>query len=358
MRQWAWTVLAIAACGDGHGGVPIDGAVLDTAPSEMPIDAPPAYLVPFSALIDFGGVLVNRTSGERVVAFTNTTIHDTAPLSLALAGASPGVFQVVSTTCTGVLAPAASCIANVVLSPISTTTVTAALVLTDGVATATATVTGIGTLQTGIAISPTSHDFGYPPPGITITGSFTVSNTGNVTTEPLALSLSNSTDFFVIDDTCSNVPLGDQETCMITVLFRSYTVGVQSSSLDVTAGAVGPITASLFANCCAPPRFYVTPATQAFGTVSVGDVSIPHDFTLHNDWPQPTSAIMVSVLGNDPADFIVVADTCNAQIVAAHATCTISVAFRPTATGSRSASVSAFATAGGAAESALSGVGQ
>lgn len=365
MRSWGrgWVIVAVAAaCGDSRGAqVPADGdvvidAVIDAVSDAPSLDAPPGYLVASPVMLDFGGVLVNRASPERVMTFTNTTFQASGPLALTLAGASPARFQIVSTTCTGVLAPAASCSAHVVFSPTAANAVTAKLALTDGIATVEGTVTGSGTFQAGLVISPGVHDFGYQPPIEPVTTTFTVSNAGNVATDPLALAITglDSPDFTIDADTCTNVSLADMATCTVDVTFQGHTPGSRVAALGVTAGAVGPVEASLLGGCCAPPRFYLAPSFETFGTVDVGQTGTTHDLTLTNGWSHAIGPISVMLTG----DFIKVADACDGQILAGHATCTISLAFRPTATGTRTGSISAYALSGSPGTSTLSGVGQ
>jgi len=111
-----------------------------------------------------------------------------------------------------------------------------------------------------------------------------------------------------------------------------------SASIAVTAGSANA---------------RLSPAALSFGSVNVGGASA-QNVVLTNSGAAPLTGIAVSVTGADAADFSQT-NTCGAS-VAAGATCTISVTFRPAAAGGRSATLN---VASGATKltAALSGTG-
>ncbi len=303
-------------------------------------------------MVDFGGVLVGRTSPERTMTFTNMGSTSSGALHLALA-ASPAGFAIVSTTCMGVLAPAASCTASLTFSPTTMASLVTSLALSDGVATSTGTLTGTGTGQSEIAISPTGLDFGHVPPDVTLPKTVTVTNIGNVPTAPLALALGGG-EYTLVSDTCTNTSLGDGATCTVGVVFHPTAPGVRSGALTATAGVVGPVTTPLVGSCCAPPPLTLLPSVAAFGTIAVGSASPAQSVTFSNGWSFALGPMTVTLAG--ASDFVVVSDSCEGQMVPAYGTCAVSVEFRPAAAGSRTASL--YVGTGGPTNSTLSGTGQ
>ena len=95
----------------------------------------------------------------------------------------------------------------------------------------------------------------------------------------------------------------------------------------------------------APGQLLIIPSTFKFPTTSVGDTSAPRTFTVLNTGAATTGTIAISELGAT-GDYTATNDC---TTLAANATCTITVAFTPAATGDRLASVHATATPGGTA---------
>lgn len=100
----------------------------------------------------------------------------------------------------------------------------------------------------------------------------------------------------------------------------------------------------------------LSPSSLAFGNQAVGVASAPQVVTLTNAAPPSLNITSLTITGANSGDFSETT-TCGAR-VAAGATCTISVVFTPSATGSRSASVSITDNALGSPQTvALSGTG-
>lgn len=84
-----------------------------------------------------------------------------------------------------------------------------------------------------------------------------------------------------------------------------------------------------------------SPGSGAFGSVTVGKTSEPTTFTVTNSSANIVGITGVSLIGTDPADYTILSTgTCQVgSELAANATCTVVVEFKPTAAGSRTASV-------------------
>ncbi|MBV8569225.1 MAG: choice-of-anchor D domain-containing protein, partial [Acidobacteriaceae bacterium] len=84
------------------------------------------------------------------------------------------------------------------------------------------------------------------------------------------------------------------------------------------------------------PRVSVSPASAAFGTVTLGTTAAPLQVTVSNTGGATLSITGMSLSGVNAADFNIYANTCGSSL-AAGASCNISLTFSPGATGSRSA---------------------
>ncbi len=100
------------------------------------------------------------------------------------------------------------------------------------------------------------------------------------------------------------------------------------------------IAAQVFAQMplSAAPAVSVTPASVGFGDQAVGTTAIPQSVTVKNTGSATLSITGTSITGTHSGDFSVASNNCGTSI-AAGASCTIGVGFKPTADGSRSASL-------------------
>jgi uncharacterized repeat protein (TIGR01451 family) len=83
----------------------------------------------------------------------------------------------------------------------------------------------------------------------------------------------------------------------------------------------------------------VSPASIAFGDTPLGATSTVQAVKLSNSGGAGINVSSVAVAGTNPGDFVISADSCSGQAVAPGSSCTAQVAFKPTATGPRSATV-------------------
>jgi len=100
----------------------------------------------------------------------------------------------------------------------------------------------------------------------------------------------------------------------------------------------------------------LSPSSLNFGSIKVGQPSSPKPITLKNLGTTTLSITSIAVTGTNSGDFTQT-NTCGAS-VGAGGSCTINVTFTPSATGSRTASVSVTDNGGGSPQTAaLSGTG-
>lgn len=98
------------------------------------------------------------------------------------------------------------------------------------------------------------------------------------------------------------------------------------------------------------PAVSLTPATNDFGSVQVGESSAPRKLTLTNNY---TSSIAISPISTSMNDFAASSDCpVSPHKLAPIATCTVTIAFTPAATGTRSGMVTVSDTAPGSPSTA------
>ncbi|HZL19646.1 MAG TPA: choice-of-anchor D domain-containing protein [Polyangia bacterium] len=108
-----------------------------------------------------------------------------------------------------------------------------------------------------------------------------------------------------------------------------------------------------------PGSISIAPTSFAFADTLVGATSASHSFTVTNGGGAPIgtgTALSVALSGANAADFSISSTTCTGTLAAA-ASCTVAVVFKPTAAGARTAGLTAGAAPGGNASASLSGTG-
>lgn len=99
------------------------------------------------------------------------------------------------------------------------------------------------------------------------------------------------------------------------------------------------------------------PSSLNFGTVKVGNSSTAQTLTVTNVGTTAVKISQVSKGGADPQDFLVNSDTCLGTL-AGGASCAVTLTFKPTATGLRTATLEFFDKGGGSPQMVpLSGTG-
>jgi hypothetical protein len=153
-----------------------------------------------------------------------------------------------------------------------------------------------------------------------------------------------------------------------TVATYTLSGGTGTSSVSLPAGSYnltanysgdsnfGASSSSAVAVTVGSASVSLSPVSLTFATTTVGTATAAQTVTLKNLGTAPITISSISLTGASPADFSQT-NTCGTA-VAVNATCTISVAFKPTAAGSRTASVSIADKATGSPQTLpLSGTG-
>jgi hypothetical protein len=272
-------------------------------------------------------------------------------VTLSASGLPSGVtaaFTPNPTTTTSALTLTASATAT-------TGTVTVTITGTSGSLTATTTLSLTVTSGGGPAVTlvPTALTWGNIVVGETSSAKIvTVTNTGIATLD--ISSIATSGDFAKATSTkpCGST-LAVGKSCVIKVTFTPTQVGVRTGNLTITDNASNsPQTVPLSGTGVAQAT--LTPSSATFPAETVGTSSPAKVFTLTNKQNVTLDSIVISTSG----DFSVSATTCTTSL-AAKTNCTISVVFKPTATGTRTGKLSVADSASNSPQtSSLTGTGK
>ncbi len=213
------------------------------------------------------------------------------------------------------------------------------------------------TLQLGSMTFPTTLIGQASPPQLAL-----ITNNGN---QNLTFSSLKVTGYFsqqltgVADCTATSVvtPAG---SCTTAIQFvpaapgtLAGTVVVKNNSLNLTATQAFSLAGT--GNTGSVPRLSLSTASVGFGTQAVGTATATQNITLSNPGTAPLNITGMVFGGLNTTDFTL-STTCT-NTIAAGANCSISTAFKPTATGSRSASLSFVANVAAPPQLVFSGTG-
>jgi cytochrome c553 len=191
--------------------------------------------------------------------------------------------------------------------------------------------------------TPSSANFGTVSVGTqSATRTFTVSNSG-ATGAINSVSSSNNAEFLLAGGTCLATPrtLAQNASCTVDVIFAPTLTGARSSTLTILGtGTPNPLTISLIGagGATATPQGTLSgPGSATFGTQPLFVQSAAKSLTFTN---VGTAGLVIAMVSNsNPAEFPVLSTSC-AGAIAAAASCTISIAFTPSASGARAATLS------------------
>jgi uncharacterized repeat protein (TIGR03803 family) len=206
-----------------------------------------------------------------------------------------------------------------------------------------------------VTLSPTSLTFGTQAIGVSsIAKTVTLKNTGTASLSISGISTTgtNASDF-AQTHTCGTF-LGAGASCTISVTFKPTTSGCRGATVNVADNAAGsPQKVSLTGTGTTAK---LSPTSLSLGTVAIGITSIAKTVTLKNAGIAALSLTGISITGTNAGDFSQT-HTCGTSL-SAGASCTISLTFKPAATGTRTASLSVADNASGSPQQvSLSGVG-
>jgi hypothetical protein len=180
------------------------------------------------------------------------------------------------------------------------------------------------------------------------------SGTATLTIASIKITGTNNGDFSEINTCGTSLAAG--ASCTINVTFKPTKTGTRTGTLSITDNAAGsPQTVSLTGTGTAP-AVTLSPTSLTFGNQKVGTSSPAQTVTLTNSGTATLTIASIKITGTNSSDFSET-NTCGTSL-AAGASCTISVKFKPTTTGTRTGTLSVTDNAAGSPQSvSLTGTG-
>jgi len=301
--------------------------------------------------LDFGNQNVGTKSQPQTVKLTNVGSSKLDITSIGVNGNDPNDFTQ-NNNCASSLPAGKSCQIQVVFSPTVAGGRSASLFVDYK---------GLGSPQT-VALSGTGVDLtvSLTPSKLTYAlqlvkttsqpQTATLTNTGSDAVTISSISTANP--FAQTNDCPSTLPAGN--SCQIKVTFTPTSKGPANGQLSVTDNAAGsPQTVTLSGTGTV---VVLTPHSVNFGNQKVGTKSSPFPVKLINEGSTSLSISKIDITGTNSGDFSQTNNCGNS--VPAGSSCSIKVAFKPTAKGSRSATLEVNDDGGGSPQKvALAGTG-
>ncbi|MGE5174717.1 MAG: choice-of-anchor D domain-containing protein, partial [Betaproteobacteria bacterium] len=267
-------------------------------------------------------------------------------------------FSVKTDTCSNqTIAPSASCTLTVAFAPTSAGTFTDSFNIPSNdpaKSTVTVNVSGTGATAPTAAITVTDSvapttdllvPFGNITVGASATQTVTVTNSGTAGLTVGAVGSTNplAAPFTITSDTCSNQTIAPSAACTLTIGFAPTSTGVASDSFNIPSNdpSKGTVTVNVSGTgaTVSSPAITVTDSVAPtndllvpFGAIAAGS-SGTQTVTVTNSG---NAALVLGAVGTTDAlaaPFTITADTCSNQTIAPAASCTLTIAFAPTLTG-------------------------
>jgi hypothetical protein len=337
------------------GGLPLQVALTGTGL------APLASLSPTT--LTFPGTPVGTSATTQQVTLNNT---GTVPLTLAanaitISGTGATSYAQ-SNKCGTSVAAGSSCAITVTFTPKASGALTASMAIADNAAGSPqkATLSGTGTVPVA-GLSPTSLTFSGTTVGTSAaTKNITLSNTGGarMTLTGITISGTGATSFSQTNTCAQGVAAGSN--CSITVTFSPKASGALSATVNVTDNASGSPQKVTLTGTGTTPTVSLSPTSLSFSSTAVGSSAATKTVILKNTGAGTLllngAGQGISMTGTNATSF---SQTNNcAGTIAAGASCTITVTFKPQASGSLSAKISVADNATGSPQTAaLTGTG-
>ncbi|MGB7130584.1 MAG: choice-of-anchor D domain-containing protein [Candidatus Sulfotelmatobacter sp.] len=303
-------------------------------------------------MLNFGSESVGSTSAPRTATFSNVGSSQLDITGISITGEGASSFAQTN-NCGSSLGARSKCTISITFAPKSAAAFTAMLSVSyNGTASPeTVKLRGSGVNPATVTLFPTSLSFTAQLVGTSSAAqTATLTNTGDQNVTIASISVSGA---FTETNSCSSTLVAGA-SCTTQIVFAPALPGTSSGTLTVTDNAAGSPQQVLLSGTGTVMSF--SPTAVNFGDQTVGTASAGAPITLSNVGSSAVSLTSIAISGTDPQDFFE-SNACG-RTLAAMSSCTITVRFRPTTQGARSAQVTVSDTGGGSPQTlALSGTG-
>lgn len=283
-----------------------------------------------AASFSFPDTQVATRSAAQTLTLTSSGNAPVTISSLVFAGD----FTSTADSCSGqTLAVNATCTVSIAFAPTVTGPRSGQLTVYANVSGGQALValSGNGTAPAAIVLTPLALTYAATIVNQTTAAqTITIANTGG---NPATLQTPTvSGDFAISANTCTATLL-PSTACAVSITFTPTASGTRNGTFSITDSA-GTQTATLTGVGNAPATDTLAPLTLTFAQQQIGTSSAAQQVTLTNAGDVALTLVSVSVSAGD----FTATNNCGVSL-AAHSTCAVTVTFVPTATGTRTATL-------------------
>ena len=293
-------------------------------------------------------VAINTTSAPK-----NITVYNQQSSNLdfvSISAPAPYSIYAGTTTCvtTAPVLPGKNCVISVEVTPTAVGAISAsALTISDDAPSGSQTVNLLGSGVPQVAVSPNPISFGVEVVNEQSTRTTTLTN--YLGTAISINSIGSFTGGYTLDTTSTTCPLSPVTvaagtTCTIGIDITPTATGSQPGTGNVNYNIVGNPTAvnlPFTTQGTAYQPVVISPAAVDFSTQFVGVESPATTVTIKNEQSVPLNISSITVAGTNPGDFSILSNLCPTvpTALAAGLSCKLTVAFTPTASGKRIATL-------------------
>lgn len=306
--------------------------------------------------LTFAAQTLGTTSAAQTVTIRNTGTAVLTLAGLTLGGTASAEFTRGGTCQPGTnVAVGGACSVQLTFTPTVAGTRNATVTITHNATGGTSAVSlvGTGALAPAVAsVTPMALSFTQTINSTSIAQAVTVRNTGGqpLTLGAIGISGVNAAEYMIgAASTCSTgTVLNSGANCNLQVTFRPTVAGARNAQLSMAHNATASpaIVALNGTGTAAPqPAVSVSVTTLSFGTISVGQKSAGQAATLTNSGQAPLTLASLTLGGAASSDFALAGDCASGATIAPGGTCTMQLAFAPTAVGTRNATLTVASNA-------------
>jgi len=204
-------------------------------------------------------------------------------------------------------------------------------------------------LPPDITVTPLTLSFGDVPVGTTSAPqTVTVKNDGrtdDLVINTITITTGAASLFQKTADGCSNTTLQPGQSCTVSVTLSPLSTGVKSSKLSIPSNdpdenpVLVTLTGKGTSGAGLAPDIAVSPPALDFGNITVNATSPAQVITVQNE-AAATANLTIKTITISTQQFQRTVDGCTNVTLVPGASCTISVVFKPTSTGAKSATLS------------------
>jgi subtilase family serine protease len=310
--------------------------------------------------IAFPNTSTGTTSASKTITLKNTGSSATTISSITVTGANTTSFHETNNCGTSVAA-GASCSIIVTFEPVSATGKAANISVADNATGSpqVVTLTGTGVSTPTVTVSPTS--IAFPNTGVGVTSAsktITLKNTSTIATTISSITITgaNTTSFHETNNCGTSLAAG--ASCSIAVTFKPVSATGKGANISIADNATGsPQVVTLTGTGVSTPTVTLSPTSIAFPNTSVGITSASKTITVKNTSTLTTTISSITITGANTTSFHET-NNCGTSL-AAGASCSIAVTFKPVSATGKGANISVADNATGSPQLVtLTGTGQ